>query len=230
MMTESIEVESAVVDTVQHETSLPILDVLRRRWSPKAFSGRSVEPENLRTVLEAARWAPSSHNEQPWSFVLVTKENLEVYNALLSCLNETNRQWAQYAPVLVLSVAKMYYGKDGRTNRHAFHDVGLATANLILQATALELYTRPMAGFSVQRAREVLGIPDGYEPVAMIALGYLPESRDLDDPRAEPIPKNRSRKEFDEFVFEGRWSNPARFIDRRESQEAKSVQHETFIN
>lgn len=230
MMAEPMQLETGAVDGIQHQSSSPILDVLSRRWSPKAFSGRSVEPEKLRTILEAARWAPSSHNEQPWSFALATKENPRAYNALLSCLNEPNRQWAQYAPVLLLSVAKMYYGKDRRANRHAFHDVGLATANLILQATALELYTRPMAGFSVQRAREVLGIPAGYEPVAMIALGYLPKSRDLDNPRGLLIPKNRSRKEFNEFVFEGRWNNPASFIDHRESQEAKSVQHEIFIN
>ncbi len=225
-----MEVESSIVEETPDQGQPVILDVLRRRWSPKVFSSRPVEPEKLSIVLEAARWAPSSHNEQPWSFVLATKENLEVYNLLLSCLKEKNRQWAQYAPVLILSVAKMYREMDGKQNRHAFHDVGLATANLIMQATSLELYTRPMAGFSVQMAQEALGIPDGYEPVGVIALGYLPESRDSEKPRTDLIPLNRNRKPLDEFVFEGRWGNPAPSIDHHEIQETKSAQQETFIN
>jgi nitroreductase len=158
------------------------------------------------------------------------KEDLEAYNLLLSCLNEKNRQWAQYAPVLILSVAKMYREVDGKANRYAFHDVGLATASLMIQATALELYTHAMAGFSVQKAQEVLGIPEGYEPVTVIALGYLLESPDSDKLRADATPKIRARKRLDEFVFDGRWGNPAHFIDHRENREAEGAQEETPIN
>jgi nitroreductase len=226
----AVEVESSIVKETPDQGQPVILDVLRRRWSPKVFSSRPVEPEKLRAVLEAARWAPSSHNEQPWSFVVATQGNPEAYNVLLSCLNEKNRQWAQYAPVLILSVAKIYREMDGKENRYAFHDVGLATANLIVQATALELYTHAMAGFSVQKAQEVLGIPKGYEPVAVIALGYFPESRDWERPRTDPIPLNCSRKPLDEFVFEGRWGNPAPSIDHHGIQETKSAQQETSIN
>lgn len=226
----AVEVESSIVEETLDQGQPVILDVLRRRWSPKVFSSRPVEPEKLWTILDAAQWAPSSVNEQPWSFVLVTTENLEAYNLLLSCLNEKNRQWAQYAPVLILSVAKMYREMDGKENRYAFHDVGLATTNLMIQATALEIHTDAMVGFSVERTREVLGIPEGYEPVAVIALGYLPESWDSEKPRADLMPKNRSRKPLDELVFEGRWGNRALSIDPHERQEAESVQQATFIN
>lgn len=210
---ETMEMESTIVENASDQDEPAILDVLRRRWSPKVFSNRPVEPGKLRAILEAARWAPSSHNEQPCSFVLATKENGEAFSLLLSCLHEKNRQWAQHAPVLILSVAKMYREIDGKANRYAFHDVGLATASLMMQATALGLYTHPMGGFSVEKAREVLGIPEGYEPVAVSALGYLPESWELDKPRVEPILKNRTRKGLEEFVFEGRWGVPALFKD-----------------
>jgi nitroreductase len=173
MTAEAMEMESALVEGAPDQDTSTILDVLRRRWSPKGFSNRRVEPAKLRAVLEAARWAPSSHNEQPWSFVLATKENAEAYNLLLGCLHEKNRQWAQHARVLILSVAKMYREIDGKANRYAFHDVGLATASLMIQATALGLYTHPMGGFSVEKAREVLVIPEGYEfHIALIAMSF----------------------------------------------------------
>jgi nitroreductase len=102
----------------------PIHDLRRRRWSPRVFSDRRVEPEKLRSLLEAARWAPSCFNEQPWSFIVATKENPAEYDRLLSCLVEGNVRWAQRAPVLMLSVAKLHFERDGQKNRHAFHNVG----------------------------------------------------------------------------------------------------------
>jgi len=226
---ETMKVLCTLPEAISDEDSSEILNVLRRRWSPKVFSSRPVEPQNLRTVFEAARWAPSSVNEQPWRFIFTTKERPEDYDALLSCLSERNKQWAQHAPVLILSVAKMFHERDGEPNRHAWHDVGLATANLIVQATALELYVHPMAGFSVQKVREVIGIPEGYEPVAVIALGYLPESWELNKPREEVIPKKRSRKPLHEFVFEGRWGNAAHFIDDHVSQHALKIDDHFLI-
>jgi len=229
-MAKAMEIESTVMEGISNQVGRTILDVLHRRWSPRSFSSRQVEPEKLRVILEAARWAPSSHNEQPWSFVVATKDSHEAYDRLLSCLNEKNRQWAQYAPVLILSVAKTYRGMDGKENRYAFHDVGLATANLIVQATALELYTHAMAGFSVQRAQEVLEIPEGYKPVAVIALGYLPESSGGDKLRTDGIAKISTRKPLDTFVFEGRWGNPAHIFDHCEDQGAEDAREETFID
>ena len=129
------------------ETRYPIHELLRERWSPRAFADRMVEPEKLRSLLEAARWAPSSSNEQPWSFIVATKEHAGEYERLLSCLVEGNVRWAQHAPVLMLSVATLVFERNQKPNRHAFHDVGLAVENLIIQGTALGLFVHQMAGF-----------------------------------------------------------------------------------
>src|SRR5207247_3106842 len=108
------------------ETRDPIHDLLRRRWSPRAFSDRRVEPHKLRSLSDAARWSQSSYNEQPWSFIVATKEDEAEYARLLSCLVEGNIEWAQLAPVLMVSVARLSFEEDGKPNRHAFHDVGQA--------------------------------------------------------------------------------------------------------
>jgi nitroreductase len=187
------------------EITYPIHDLLRRRWSRRAFSARAIEPEKLGSLLEAARWAPSSFNEQPWSFVIATKEQPETYQQLLSCLTEKNRSWAQRAPVLMLSVAKIVFDEDGEVNRHAFHDVGQAMANLIVQATALGIFVHQMAGFDIEKARETLGIPAGHDPVAMAALGYPDDPSVLPEALRQRELAPRSRKPLEEFVFTGRW-------------------------
>src|SRR5213593_4411938 len=115
------------------QAQYPIHDLLQKRWSPRAFSAQPVESDKLRSLWEAARWAPSSYNEQPWSFIVATKEDPAEHARLLSCLVEGNIQWAQHAPVLMVSVAKLYFDEDHERNRHAFHDVGLAAANLVIQ-------------------------------------------------------------------------------------------------
>ena len=119
------------------DTQYPIHDLLKRRWSPRAFSERPVEPDALRSLLEAARWAPSSSNEQPWSFIVATRDNEAEHGRLVSCLVDGNVPWAQRAPVLMVSVARMSFEDEGKPNRHAFHDVGQAVADLSVQATAL---------------------------------------------------------------------------------------------
>jgi nitroreductase len=135
------------------DNQYPIHDLLRQRWSPIAFSEQQVEQELLRSVLEAARWAASSYNEQPWSFIVATSDNQEEFNRLLSCLAEGNQIWAQNAPVLMISVAKLSFERNGVENRHAFHDVGAALANLAIQATANGLFIHQMAGFDVPKSR-----------------------------------------------------------------------------
>ena len=154
------------------DTQHPIHDLFKRRWSPRAFSDQPVEADTLRMLFEAARWAPSSNNEQPWRFVVANKDHQVEWNRLLACLVESNRAWAFRAPVLILSVASLNFEDDSKPNRHAFHDTGMAVENLVLQATALGLAAHQMAGFDVERARADLKIPPGYEPVAMIAVGY----------------------------------------------------------
>src|ERR1700730_7772417 len=154
------------------ETQYPIEEILRRRWSPRSFSERLVEPEKLQSLFEAARWAASSFNEQPWNFIVATKQKPEEHARLLGCLVEGNQRWARAAPVLMVSVAKLNFDKTGKPNRHAFHDVGLAVQNMIVQATALDLCVHQMAGFSPQKVAELYHIPDEFEPVAAIAIGF----------------------------------------------------------
>ena len=187
------------------DTKHPIHNLLRRRWSPRAFSGRMVEANQLCSVLEAARWAPSSYNEQPWRFIVATKENPVEFDRLLSCLVEGNALWAQQAPVLMLSVAKLSFEKNDKANRHAIHDVGLAVENLVIQATVLGLGVHQMAGFHADKAREVFQIPSGYEPVTAIAIGYFGDPESLPESLREQERAPRSRKPFEEFVFAGRW-------------------------
>jgi len=187
------------------ETRYPIHELLRERWSPRAFADRTVEPEKLRSLLEAARWAPSSFNEQPWSFIVATKEHPGEYERLLSCLVEGNIRWAQHAPVLMLSVAKLAFERNQKPNRHAFHDVGLAVENLVIQATALGLAVHQMAGFHVDKARELFSIPDGHEPVAALVLGFPGDPAGLPEDLRERERAPRTRKPLESFVFSGQW-------------------------
>jgi nitroreductase len=183
------------------ETQANIHELLARRWSPRAFSSRPVEPAKLTQLFEAARWAPSSYNAQPWSFIVATREDAEGYNRLLSTLVDANRQWAQHAPVLILAVAKLDYNHVARSNRHALYDLGQAVANLTVQATSLGLHIHQMGGFDSRTARELFAIPEGYEPVSVLALGYQIA------PPADPAA--RTRKPLTDFVFSGRWGTAA---------------------
>ena len=186
------------------ETSTAIHDLIAHRWSPRAFESKPVEPEKLRSLLEAARWAPSSYNAQPWYFIVGTKDNPENYKRVLESLIEFNQGWAKNAPVLALSVAKLKFD-DGKPNRHAFHDVGQAAANLSLQAEALGLSVHQMAGIDPEKARKLFDIPADYEAVAGIAIGYAGEPASLPEGLRERELAPRQRKPLDSFVFTGQW-------------------------
>ncbi|HYM87925.1 MAG TPA: nitroreductase family protein [Nitrospiraceae bacterium] len=191
------------------DTQHPIHDLLKRRWSPRAFSDKPVEAEKLRILFEAARWAPSSNNEQPWRFIVANKDNETEWSRLLACLVEFNRIWAHRAPVLILSVASLNFEDDYTPNRHAFHDTGMAVENLVLQATALGLSAHQMAGFDVEKARADLKIPSGYEPVAMIAVGYPGDPAQLSDRLRAREAQPRVRKPLTEFVYSATWEQPS---------------------
>jgi nitroreductase len=193
-------------------TDYPIEEILKRRWSPRAFSNRMVEPEKLRSLFEAARWAPSSFNEQPWYFILATSQEPEEHARLLSCLTDGNQHWARLAPVLMVSVAKLNFDKTGKPNRHAFHDVGLAVGNLLVQATALDLFVHQMAGFFPAKVSEAYKIPDAFTPVAAIALGYAAEPDLLPEELRTRELGARSRKPVSTFVFQGGWGEPSSLV------------------
>ena len=184
----------------------PIHDLISNRWSPRAFDARAVEPEKLRSLFEAARWAASSYNAQPWSFIVATKDDPENFKRVLETFVEFNQGWAKNAPVVGLSVAAHKMPHDGSQNRHAFHDVGQAATTLALQATALGLQVHQMAGIIPDKARQIFSIPPDYEAVAGFAIGYpghpmtLPEGRLRDTETGV-----RQRKPVSEFVFAGKW-------------------------
>jgi nitroreductase len=189
-------------------TAKSIQELLEKRFSPYAFSSRPVEGEKLHKLFEAARSAPSSYNEQSWRFVVATRGDAEAFQRLLATLTEQNRQWARHAPMLALSVAKLDFTHNGRPNRHALYDVGQAAAYLTLQATELGLYVHQMAGFDAGKARQLLNIPEGYQPAAMMAVGYLGDGESAQEP---PHPQDRSRrprKPLDSLFFEGTWGEP----------------------
>jgi nitroreductase len=190
----------------------PIHDVIARRWSPRAFDERPVEQATLKSLFEAARWAPSSNNEQPWRFIVASKETSTDYDRLFACLVEGNRKWAFRAPVLILSVASLLFEDDGKPNRHALHDTGMAAENFVLQATALGLQAHQMAGFDTQKARETCLIPTGFDPVAMIALGYPGDPAVLPDYLREREIKPRERQPIGDFVFSIKWGQTSLLV------------------
>lgn len=187
------------------ETSSPIHEVLSTRWSPRAFDGKPVDAEKLRSLFEAARWAPSSYNAQPWYFIVAKKDDSKNYQKILDSFVEFNQSWAKGAPVLALSVAAEKFAHNQQPNRHAFHDVGQAAASLAYQANALGLQVHQMAGILPDKARELFSIPEGYEPVAGFAIGYPGDASSLPDQLRERENAPRERKPLNSFVFEGKW-------------------------
>ncbi len=198
----------------QAKTNYPIHPLLRDRWSPRAFASRSVETAKLCTVLEAARWSASGGNLQPWAFIIAQQDQEPAaFARMVACLGEGNAPWASQAPVLGITVAGLYRRPD-LLNRHAWHDVGLATQNLVTQATALDLYVHLMGGFSADKAREAFAIPPEYEAVTMFALGYLGDPSTLNDRQRESEAAPRTRRPLAEFVFSERWGESAPLLTR----------------
>jgi nitroreductase len=183
----------------------PILGLIQRRWSPRAFDPKPIPRDVLDRIFEAARWAASSNNEQPWSYILgVKSEDPAQFDRLASTLVPGNA-WAKDTPVLAMSVAKMAFSRNNVPNRVALHDLGMATANLIYQALSEGVFVHQMGGFDVEKAREIFAIPEGYEPVAMIALGYPGNPDQLEPKLKERELAERTRKKIEEFVFPGKW-------------------------
>ena len=197
------------------DTTYPIEPLLKQRWSPRAFAERPVEIDKLLSLWEAARWSASCTNQQPWYFIVATKEEKAEYARLLSCLRENNQLWASQAPVLMVSVAKLAFDMNGQPNRYAFHDVGLAVANLIVQATALGLYVHQMAGFYPDKVREFYGVPEDFEPVAGIVLGYPGDPATLSEDLRQRELAPRTRKPCESFVFQGAWGETSPLVQPR---------------
>ncbi|MEO0477721.1 MAG: nitroreductase family protein [Planctomycetota bacterium] len=178
----------------------PVLDTIKQRYSAYQFSEKPVEADKLKSLFEAARWAASSFNEQPWRFIVATKENPAEYEKALGCLVEANQGWAGAAPVLVLTAVKQDFTYNGKPNRVAMHDLGQAAAHMALQAAELGLVIHQMAGIDQDKVVSTYALPEGFTAETAIAIGYP-----SDAPLNEGETRARQRKPFDEFVFAEGW-------------------------
>jgi nitroreductase len=190
----------------------PIHELLTTRWSPYAFADRPIPAADLRSLFEAVRWAPSSFNEQPWSYVVATREHPEEFQRLLSCLVEFNQAWAKAAPVLALGIVRLTFERNGQVNRAAVHDLGLAAGSLLVEATARGLSVHQMLGILPDKARQVFDIPAGFEAWTAIAMGYRGKAENLPDALQEREHLPRQRKPLSQFVFSGKWGNASPFV------------------
>lgn len=193
-------------------TDVALHELIRNRWSPRAFSEKLVPPQVLQSLFEAARWAPSSNNEQPWAYLVATKDDPENLAKMLGVLVEFNANWAKHAPTLALSVAHLKTQREGKPNRLALHDVGSATAQLTFEANARGLQVHQMAGFDAENARQTFAIPGDWEPVAAMAIGYPGEPGSLPEKLRERELATRTRKPLGEFVMAGGWGHTAPFV------------------
>lgn len=187
----------------------PIHELIARRWSPYAFADRPVSDDDLRSLFEAARWAASSYNEQPWSYIVATKADAAGFEQILSCLVEGNRAWAQAAPVLALGCTSLNFVRNGKPNAAAIHDLGLASATLTFEATARGLFVHQMIGILPDKAREVYRIPDGVQPLTGLAIGYAADPSALPEAYRQRDLAPRQRKAQGEFVFGSQWGTPS---------------------
>ncbi len=190
----------------------PIHELIARRWSPYAFADRPVSDDDLRSLFEAARWAASSYNEQPWTYILATKGEPDEFDRLLSCLVEGNQGWAADAPVLALGCTSLRFTRNGKPNAAAIHDLGLASATLTLEATARGLVVHQMIGILPDKARELYLIPEGVQPVTGLAIGYAADPSTLAEKYRERDLAPRSRKPLNEFVFDGEWGVASKIV------------------
>ena len=197
------------IERVKHAPATPgVIEEILARWSPRAFSHKPVPAEDLKKIFEAARWAASSYNEQPWRF-LVGHRGDPTYQKIFDSLVEFNQGWAKSAPVLILSAASKHFAHNKTPNHFAIHDTGAATAYLVLQATALGLHAHSMAGFDQEKARAAFGIPESFQIGAVTALGHLGDVNSLPEGLLEQEVSPRQRKPLAEFVF-AEWEKPAK--------------------
>ena len=186
-----------------------ILEIIQERWSPYAFSQAPVEDFKLKAMLEAAGYAPSCNNEQPWIFVYTTQDEGKTFADYIGFLDESNKVWAKEAYAIVISMTRTVFSKTGKPNRYAFHDTGMAVSNMLLQAEALDVYVHQMGGFSIAKVREYFRLDLLIEPVSVMAVGYLGDGLSLPPELLKRDETRRPRKSVNEYSFKNSLSNPA---------------------
>ena len=188
-------------------TDQPIHDLLASRWSPRAFdSDRAVSQDDLVALFEAARWAPSCFNEQPWRYLVWDRfEDAAGWQSALECLAPKNQEWALQAPVLALIACSDVFVHNDKPNRWSQYDAGQATASLTTQAMAMDLYVHQMGGFDAEEVGKRFGLPDGITAMAMMAIGYAGDPDSLDEGFRTAETAERERKALDDILFYGKW-------------------------
>ena len=189
----------------QAHPDYPIHELISKRWSPYAFAERAVSDDDLRSLFEAARWAASSYNEQPWSYLLATKKDTHAFQTLLSCLVDANQAWASAAPVLAIGCTSLQFSRNGQPNAAAVHDLGLASASLTFEATARGLSVHQMIGILPDKVRELCRIPESVQPVTALVIGYAAAPNSIPDNLRERDLAPRGRKTVSQFVFGSEW-------------------------
>ena len=195
-------------------TEYPVHEFIRGRWSPRAFSEKEIAPADLRSLFEAARWAPSSSNEQPWAFIVATRNDPENFSKALLPLVEFNANWARNAYVLGFAISELAFAKNNTPNRNAHYDTGAAMSQLTTEATSLGILVHQMAGFDPDTARDIFEIPAGWDAIAAFALGYPGDPNSLPQPYRDRETAPRVRKPIREFVMSGKWGRTADFISK----------------
>ena len=191
-------------------TSVAIQETIANRWSPRAFdASKSVSQEQVITLLEAARWAPSCFGDEPWRFIVWYKgTNESAWQQAFNCLAPSNQTWVKAAPVLMLVCANTLFGHNQTPNRWGQYDTGAAAENLCLQASSMGLMVHQMGGFNADKARESFAIPDQYTPMAMLAVGYEGDENNLPDELKTRELAERKRKPLGELFFTNTWGTP----------------------
>lgn len=194
------------------DTEVPIHNTLTVRWSPYVFSSQPVPAADLTAVFEAARWAPSSYNEQPWRYLvgIAGAADDDTHARILSVLTEPNQAWARHAPVLALGVVVHSFESSGSPNKAAVHDLGLASANLVIEATTRKLSVHQMIGVDPEAGAREFALPDGAEVWTALAIGYADDSPDAEPALRKRESRPRTRRPRDEFVFAGRYGQAAK--------------------
>ena len=182
---------------------------LQARYSPRAFDGKPLASGALRQLLEAARWAASCFNEQPWRFIVAERQDDAAFQTALQCLVPFNQGWAKHASALILTVAKTSFSHNDKPNPHAWHDIGLAIGALTAQAQALGISLHQMAGVDFDKARSSYHVPDGYEVVTAVALGHPGPLEVLSADLQKQETAARERRSQHEVVFGGRFGEAA---------------------
>lgn len=185
---------------------------LARRWSPYAWGDREVADADLVAILEAARWAPSSYNEQPWRYIVARRKDAAAFAKALSCLVEGNQAWAKNVQVLMFGVVVTKFARNGKANRAAEHDLGLASGNICVEATARGLHVHQMIGIVPDKVREAYGVPADCEPLTGLAIGYVGDDPSLPEALKERDRPPRTRRALAATVFGDAWDKPAVFL------------------